>query len=231
MPFSFPHKLATMDVESYTFAKNSDVDLILSRPAKSNSLGLVVFEENNGPGADSEDLDERIPNIHMHVASGHMLNASPVFEAMLRRNGFAEGTTLATVGSVEIPLPDDDPDALIILLNIIHGRTRQVPRVVDIKTMTTFSVLVDKYQCREVVEVFTDMWITLLKCQNEDFSRDIFPWLSISWVFGKADIFSMATKYAQVHSTLDYWEYEATSLPIPSSVIGLSPITDIMNPY
>ncbi|CZR60549.1 uncharacterized protein PAC_10445 [Phialocephala subalpina] len=56
-------------------------------------------------------------------------------------------------GRVELNLPDDNPAAFQILLNIIHGHVRKVPDQVDLKTMTKLSVLVDKYQVHKVVEL------------------------------------------------------------------------------
>lgn len=45
---------------------------------------------------------------------------------------FKESTSLQSVGSLELPLPDDDLDALLILLNIIHAQTEEIPLEVDL---------------------------------------------------------------------------------------------------
>jgi hypothetical protein len=84
--------------------------------------------------------------------------ASPVLKRML--NGkFREGTTLQATGSVEIPLPDDDAEALTILLNIFHHRTRQVPHSVSVEILSDLARLVDKYDCHEAVEMFSKYWV------------------------------------------------------------------------
>lgn len=86
--------------------------------------------------------------------------ASPFFRAMLRSDSFQEGRrTLHTTGQASIPLPDDNPDALKVILNIIHFRTRQVPKTVTLNMSTHLSILVDKYQVLEAVETYINMWV------------------------------------------------------------------------
>jgi hypothetical protein len=58
--------------------------------------------------------------IRMLVSSRHLMLVSPVFKAMLQHSNFKEGNELQTNGKVEVPLPDDDPDAFKILLDIIQ---------------------------------------------------------------------------------------------------------------
>jgi hypothetical protein len=58
--------------------------------------------------------------IRMLVSSRHLMLASPVFKAMLQHSNFKEGEELHSTGKVEVPLPDDDPDAFKILLDIIQ---------------------------------------------------------------------------------------------------------------
>lgn len=63
---------------------------------------------------------EREKEIRMLVSSRHLMLASPVFKAMLQHSNFKEGEELHSTGKVSIPLPDDDPDAFKILLDIIQ---------------------------------------------------------------------------------------------------------------
>ena len=50
-----------------------------------------------------------------------------------------------------------------ILMDIIHGRTRRVPKTIDLDTLAKISVLVDCYDCVEVVEMVSDIWIKELE--------------------------------------------------------------------
>ena len=57
---------------------------------------------------------------------------------------FREAVALQS-GSAEVPLDDDPTEPLIILLHIIHGRTRKIPRLVNTETLTEIAILIDKY--------------------------------------------------------------------------------------
>ena len=121
----------------------------------------------------------------MRVSSRHMILASIVFKAMLSRD-FNEGVTLEKQGVLEVPLPDDDHAALLIVLNVIHGHIRKVPRQIDLQTLTKIAVLVDKYEFHESVEWFPDSWIDHLKSNlpTADITN-VAAWLCIFWVLKK----------------------------------------------
>ena len=71
--------------------------------------------------------------VHMLVSSKHMMLVSPVFKAMLQASTFKEGQKLSAAGKVEVPLPEDDSTAFEVVLNIIHGRNKLVPRVLSLE--------------------------------------------------------------------------------------------------
>ncbi|KAH7350765.1 hypothetical protein BKA65DRAFT_498940 [Rhexocercosporidium sp. MPI-PUGE-AT-0058] len=81
----------------------------------------------------------------MQISTKHMSLASPVFKTILS-HGFAKGEALQNNGEAEIPLPNDDPTTFTVLLDVIHGRGRRVPRDLDLKTLALVQVAVDKYQ-------------------------------------------------------------------------------------
>jgi hypothetical protein len=64
------------------------------------------------------------------------------------------------------PLPDDNPDALRILLEIVHFRNRQVPKKVSFAMLTHLSILVDKYQMLEAVEPFANLCVADVDMQK-----------------------------------------------------------------
>jgi len=66
--------------------------------------------------------------------------------------------TLRNYGSVMVEVEDVDADALVMLMKIIHGKTRMVPRAVTLEMLAKIAVVVNLYQCYGAVEVFTDMW-------------------------------------------------------------------------
>jgi hypothetical protein len=190
-----------------------DLSAITDISDKSNVIAHVHDLDNSG-GRHSRQ-------VHMLVSSRNMMLASPVFKVMLQHHNLKEGGDR----KVEVPLPDDDPPAFHILLDIIHYRTREVPRQVDLKTMTNLSVLVDRYQMLEVVESYVEWWIPeLKKLLPESFTPDLLPWISICWVFRLPAEFKHLTRVAMRESNGDIGDLEP-DLPIPDRVLGESRIS------
>lgn len=98
-------------------------------------------------------------HIYMLVSSKHMSLASPVFKAMLT-HPFQEVDALRNHGKVDIQLPEDDPVVFTIILDIIHGRGKRVPRVVPLPLLSRIAAAVDKYQLQEPGAVFADTWLS-----------------------------------------------------------------------
>ncbi len=167
--------------------------------------------------------DETI-KIHMLVSSRHMMLASPVFRAMLDGN-FKEGCDLTSNGKVQVPLTDDDPAAFAIVLNIIHGHNRRVPREVDLELLTEISILVDKYQMVEVVEFFAESWIEGLKPGlPKDYGsekQNVHKWIGISWVFDLSNEFKSITKLTGTSTGAGLVDDVDDRLPIPTIILGI----------
>lgn len=175
---------------------------------------------------DGVEFEEPGTEVRMLVSAKHMMLVSPVFRAMLQRDTFKEGGELLSKGKVEVPLPDDDVSAFIIILDIIHGRNRRVPRQVSLDMLTSITILVDKYQLVESVEAYSDGWINnpKLSLPQKYFAKEevlaVHKWISISWVFSLHDKFKSMTKllelgcYDEIGGTID------EDLPIPEIVIG-----------
>ncbi len=88
----------------------------------------------------------------MIVSSKYMMLASLVFKAMLQPGLFREGIQRNAADQMEVELPDNDQHIIVIVLNIIHGRNRFVPKQADLEILTKLAILVDKYQMVEAVE-------------------------------------------------------------------------------
>jgi BTB/POZ domain len=130
------------------FDPDGDVTLILlNRVGDPDAKGKDT--QNTDQAENWAHLDINYPAvIQMRVSSGHLILVSPVFKRLLK-GGFAECHTLTSAGTAEICLPDDNPEAMQILLNIIHGHTRKVPREIKFDTLTQISILIDKYSLHE----------------------------------------------------------------------------------
>lgn len=193
-------------------APNEEPDAPLNGPHDDGTSPSVPDKGKTKP------ISEWLPQkVYFRVSSRHLILASAQFERRLKEC-WSEGHTLCSEGYVEMPVTDCDPEALLILLNIIHGHTRRVPRSIDVESLTKIAVLVDYYECHEAVEIFSDMWIDRLKGEvPTTYSSELIKWLCISWVFRKDEIFRSVTQVAQCQSK---GRIEQHGLPISKRVIG-----------
>ena len=121
-------------------------------------------------------------------------------------------------GHAEQSLPGDNPAALLIILHLIHGQIRKVPRRVDLWMLTELAILVDKYELLESVEMALDHWLQNLESTTpRTLNNDLLSWMCISWLFQKPELFKKITKIAQLESE---GHLEANQLPIPESVLS-----------
>jgi hypothetical protein len=195
-----PSSLADLDVES---------------PQSEDTFSVI----SNDPDCDSpvdEPLSRR--TISFLVSSPHLRLVSPVFRVLLQQHAHGGGPQRTT-----IPIHNDDPRALLILLYIFHHRTRKVPDSISLDSLAKIATLVDKYNCAEAVEPFSRVWIDKLKCNRPDaFSGTLLQWLYIAWALKEPQEFKHAIRIAQRESCDNDIAEKAKELPIPDSVLGRS---------
>ncbi|KAK0108246.1 hypothetical protein ONS95_003064 [Cadophora gregata] len=199
--------------------------------------GYTMATENDRIRAPPTSRLHLVTEVHMRVSSKVLSVVSPVFHRMLGPD-FKEGAALRVAQSVVVPLSNDDPDAMVILLNIIHGRTRQVPRKINFQChlLTELATLVDYYQMYEVIELFSDRWLQN-SSRGDDLQEDYqhsmaLRWLWVSWVFRDTSLFQKITKSMEIYGEADpeYMENTqslesdlsqkyAESLLIPSKIL------------
>ncbi|APA12927.1 hypothetical protein SS1G_08403 [Sclerotinia sclerotiorum 1980 UF-70] len=184
--------------------------------AKTNGVSDSTDPETKRSlGPEISDKSTLVYNDRILVSSKHMSLASPVFKAMLEGR-FREGIELKTTGKLAVPLPDDDPAAMRILINIIHGRMNSVPLKIELELFTQIAILADKYQCKEVVRPFPSLWKNGLTTEWTTSSTSIACWLCIAWHFELDSEFLEATQLIQAEGTCSL---EETILPIPKLVV------------
>jgi hypothetical protein len=136
-----------------------------------------------------------------YLVSSHILCAtSSVFKGILGKNSnFAEAVALRQArltGSdapIVVPLEDDDPWAMGVVLRVLHSRHYSVPGEVTLPEMVKIAVVCDKYGFYEGLHTTSGTWLESLRSEE---SIDEFPddWLLISWVFGPEEIFTTASR-------------------------------------
>lgn len=193
--------------EALEFQADPDHDHEPANIESSELLEHDTFSEQAQP--------TRQADVRMQVSSRHLILASAYFKRMFG-NDWKE--TCSVDGRFEIFTENWDSDALLILMNIIHGHTRNVKRTISLEMLTKLAVLVDYYQCAEVVEIFSEIWINQLNTNlPATYSRDLILWLCISWVFRQPYQFKAATYTALKQSQ---GLIRTLGLPIPKIIVG-----------
>jgi hypothetical protein len=149
------------------------------RSTKESNAPKTIYFDNHG------DKRLLVDNTILVVSSKTMSLISDPFKAMLSLDGaFSE----AQPGNNEpIPLPEDDLNALTILLWIAHLHFNKVPARVDFEELVAVAVLTDKYQATQMVSPWLSGWVENLK---DTVCKDGYEeWLWIAWEFGLADVF------------------------------------------
>ena len=157
--------------------------------------------------------------VHCVVSSRHLMLASRYFLTILSGD-FPQATTLRSQGHVTIAL-EDDLDSMIILLNVIHGAGRKVPRQVSLDDLSKLAVLVSKFEMLSTVEFFSDTWIDNLQRGGlpKIYNENVLPLVFVFWVFDRPDEFRVMTRLAQREST-EKLEEDLGDMPILHGIIG-----------
>ncbi|CAN9261745.1 unnamed protein product [Alternaria alternata] len=167
-----------------------------------------------------EPVEPEEESIHYHVSSRHLMLASPVFKRALNKDGFAESVRNEIDGFFHIQASDWDPEAFLIVLRILHGRNKQVPRKVSLDMLAKIAILEDYYTFGESLDVFTEIWVQeLIKVSIPTvYCRDLVLWIWVAWLFDKDQQFKEATTTAIKQSTESL---RTLGLPIPAILSAL----------
>ncbi|KAF8545072.1 hypothetical protein BDD12DRAFT_265407 [Trichophaea hybrida] len=96
----------------------------------------------------SGDLLLHVSPKKFQVSSQRLMQASPVFRAMLAPGRFKEGSNFAKHVAAKpfmLSLQDDDPAAMEIILRAIHTSTRFIPMYIPLRVLSQLVVVWDKY--------------------------------------------------------------------------------------
>ncbi|KAF7122567.1 hypothetical protein CNMCM5793_000592 [Aspergillus hiratsukae] len=218
-----------MDERIYELDGQGDITFLLYDVPKSLPRTLDQLEprmlngskpESTSPPEEKEEETNQKPQsvLKIRASSKHLTLSSPQFARTLH-SGFQGSHDLQKTGHLELKIENWDPAAFLALMLILHGRTRLVPREMTLSKLADFAVLVDYYECYEVVEVFTDMWLGGLR---------MWSWLPTSlaqaekalftaWVFQHRQMFEGACRYLRGNLTARF----CCELPVPRRVCGM----------
>lgn len=143
-----------------------------------------VAEATTNQSVNSDNKDEKadgkteMKGCTILVSRRHVAMASPVFKAML-------GPRWKEADVDRIPLPEDDPSALLLLLRIAHIQFDAVSRKIDRSLLFRVAVLCDKYDCFRLTKPWLKGWAMKHNFFGAYQTGDAF----ISWTFGFEKVF------------------------------------------
>lgn len=159
------------------------------------------------------------------VSRNTLCMASSVFRAMLSGN-FIEAQ------KDEIELEDDDPDALLIILRIVHLRFSEVKRSFEHQSqLVNVAVVCDKYDLVAVCRPFVPGWVRKwLRAQNPIPNLSAHGQIEMclwTWVFGYEEEFCYLVNFICLTSSFDddgnfrtMAEGKFTDENLPLSIVG-----------
>lgn len=111
-----------------------------------------------------------------------------------------------------------DPNAFIIVMNVVHGLNRKVPRAVDLELLAKIAVIVDYLKCHESMDVFSAIWIEGLRSSIPGtYSRELILWIMVSSIFRDQKAFGTASRTAILNARD---EVPSIGLPIHQKIIS-----------
>lgn len=176
-------------------------------------------EEADAAEATTEENIVTSHEVHCIVSSRHLMLSSRYFEAVLGGE-FKEGKMLRAMGHVDMHFLEDDLDSMLILLNIIHGASRKVPRNLSTEDLSKLAMLVSKFGMLEAVDFFSDTWIDHLQREGlpKSYSREVLKMLYVFWVFDREREFGDMTRLAQREAD-ETIEEDVKRLAIPRGIV------------
>ncbi|KAF2760584.1 hypothetical protein EJ05DRAFT_536665 [Pseudovirgaria hyperparasitica] len=123
------------------------------------------------------------------------LMVSPVWRRMF-------GPPFGEPDMSEISMPEDDANAMGIVLNMAHHKYEAVPKRLDTTTFYNVALLVSKYSLETLVLPFWKPWYDELIGMHDPFSPTPHPYLVfIAWAFGDVELFTATTLSLIIHAS------------------------------
>jgi hypothetical protein len=138
-------------------------------------------------------VGEQSGQVKFLVSTTVLRLASPVWKAMITGQ-FRESS------AKEIPFPEDDAQAMSVILHLAHLRYKKVPKSMNFSDLVKLAVICDKYDVVSIVRPFLEDWVAPWRHKLLDAGYE--EWLYLAWVFGYGkDFVSLASELYRAIST------------------------------
>ncbi|KAF1365202.1 hypothetical protein EJ07DRAFT_161287 [Lizonia empirigonia] len=159
-------------------------------------------------------------NVRLRVHSQCLRSASKPFGAMFGSR-WSEGQGLSKGSPTEVPLPEDDANAMRTICYIIHHRNGLVSQHLMTKEVLQIAIEVDKYDLKIALKYASVEWLKpRVNAEREEMGH----LLVAAFLFDNTDAFMTHTITLILHyngSYLDFLDDEFTSQIIPSRAFSL----------
>lgn len=126
-----------------------------------------------------------------------LMLASPVFSRMLS-DGFSEGSEYATKKSINLPLLDDDPQALMTVCSILHYHDAEISTSICPDQLYQIAILADKY---DLIRPLTPSVIVYCQEMISRTTRDnLYKLLFTAYVFDLPALFACVSWHILLNS-------------------------------
>lgn len=193
-----------------------------SAKSKEQELSILSREPTDGgdgvlSGISSPEEDKQGLKHTRYKSCSHILKRTCSYFARLMSSKWQEAESEEGY-QWTIRATDWDDEAVTLLMNILHHRTRLIPRKISLEMLTKIAVLVDYYGCLEAVELWAEIWMAELgSVASDQYSRGLLLRLTVAMVFPDKKSFSTLTKYA-IRSSRG--PIHTLGLPIPQQIVG-----------
>lgn len=153
-------------------------------------------------------------NVRLRIQSQCLRCASKVFGAMFGPH-WSEGQGLSKESPREVPLVEDDADALRTICCVLHHRNADVPQSPTPKEVLQIAIEADKYGLNVALKYARVQW---LKPRGSPDRVDMGYLLAAAFLFGDMDMFVAHTLALILHykgSYLEFLDDEITSQILP----------------
>jgi hypothetical protein len=126
----------------------------------------------------------------LRVSSLFLKVASRPFSALFGPDWKEGHNMLSQDGPVEVPLPEDDSEALRLICAVIHHRNEMVPQKLAPADVLGVAVTADKYDCVGALKFASRDWLQLREME----ARDLMFLTAAAYLFRNAEAFKEITK-------------------------------------
>ncbi|KAF4470202.1 hypothetical protein FALBO_2874 [Fusarium albosuccineum] len=152
------------------------------------------------------------------ISSTILRVASPYFDALFGSD-FKEGAAVRQGDCPEITLQEDDPEAMEIILSILHFKYHERFNKLSPSQLASVARQSDKYSCNAALRPWISTWLSAIEDVSE--TKEIGLLLTAAYFFRSTDSISAVSKGAVPHLTLDFeaeWSRNEMTAVLPFEI-------------